>query len=54
MNLHGLADPSWAQLMWSGLMHMFVAGADQLGQLCSRCVPSSWELQASLGTAFLH
>lgn len=55
MNLHGFAEPRWAQLLWSHLRHLSVAGADQLGRLGSRCLSSSsWKLQASLGVAFLH
>lgn len=55
MNLHGSTDPSWAQLIWSGLTHMSVPGADRLGQLCTRCLSSSsWKLQASPGMDFLH
>lgn len=52
-NLHGLADPGWAQLIWSGLTHVSVAGAHPEGKLCSRGL-SSWKLQASLGAASFY
>lgn len=48
------ADPSWAQLSWSGLTHVSGAGGDQLRQLCCRCLSSSSWKQQRPGMAFVR